>query len=126
MRSPLSQLRRSSPVWPGAIVLQSLRQLGHRRAGAPRDGLEDIAGGGETGFDAGVLRMDAARHHAANARDQIGLLRCIAMMQVEVPTTLTTSPSRHPAPMASQCASNAPTGIGMPARKPELRRPLRA
>ena len=29
--------------------------------------------------------------------------------------TLTTSPSRTPAPMASQCASNAPTGIGMPA-----------
>ena len=42
------------------------------------------------------------------------------MMQVEVPTTLTTSPRRTPAPMASQCASNAPTGIGMPARSPSF------
>ena len=42
----------------------------------------------------------------------------MAMMQVEVPTTLTTSPSRHPAPRASQWASNAPTGIGMPGRRP--------
>ena len=42
----------------------------------------------------------------------------MAMMQVDVPTTFTTSPSRQPAPIASQCASNAPTGIGMPARSP--------
>ena len=42
----------------------------------------------------------------------------MAMMQVEVPTTLTTSPSRQPAPMASQWASKAPTGMGMPARRP--------
>ena len=42
----------------------------------------------------------------------------IAMMQVDVPTTLTTSPSRHPAPSASQCASNAPTGTGIPACSP--------
>src|SRR5207302_2230164 len=42
----------------------------------------------------------------------------IAMMQVDVPTTLTTSPSLQPAPIASQCASNAPTGIGMPALRP--------
>ena len=54
-----------------------------------------------------------------------------AMMQVEVPMTLTTSPRRTPAPMASQWASNAPTGIGMPARSPSLsahagaRRPAR-
>ena len=48
----------------------------------------------------------------------------MAMMQVEVPTTLTTSPSRTPAPMASQCASKAPTGMGMPALEAELRRPL--
>ena len=41
-------------------------------------------------------------------------------MQVEVPTTLTTSPSRTPAPMASQCASKAPTGMGMPARRPSF------
>ena len=43
-----------------------------------------------------------------------------AMMHVDVPITLTTSPSRTPAPIASQCASNAPTGIGMPARSPIL------
>src|SRR5947199_3838245 len=43
-----------------------------------------------------------------------------AMMQVEVPTTLTTSPSLAPAPMASQCASNAPTGIGIPGRSPSF------
>src|SRR5450432_3669637 len=36
------------------------------------------------------------------------------MMQVEVPTILTTSPSDAPAPSASQWASNAPTGIGIP------------
>ncbi len=44
----------------------------------------------------------------------------IAMMQVEVPTTFTTSPVRAPAPTASQCASNAPTGIGIPARSPSF------
>jgi hypothetical protein len=37
-------------------------------------------------------------------------------MQVEVPITLTTSPRRMLAPMASQCASKAPVGMGMPAR----------
>ena len=42
------------------------------------------------------------------------------MMQVDVPTTFTTSPSRMPDPTASQCASNAPTGIGMPARNPSF------
>src|ERR1039457_4213511 len=44
------------------------------------------------------------------------------MMHVDVPTTLTTSPSLTPAPIASQCASNAPTGIGMPARSPNFPR----
>lgn len=42
----------------------------------------------------------------------------IAIVQVAVPTTFTTSPSAIPAPIASQCASNAPTGIGIPARSP--------
>src|SRR5712671_2060590 len=46
------------------------------------------------------------------------VLSDIAMMHVDVPITLTTSPSLHPAPIASQCASNAPTGIGIPAFKP--------
>ena len=46
------------------------------------------------------------------------------MMQVEVPTTLTTSPLRQPAPMASQCASKAPTGIGMPRFQAQLFRPF--
>ena len=40
------------------------------------------------------------------------------IMQVDVPTTLTISSLRQPAPMASQCASKAPTGMGMPAFKP--------
>ena len=44
----------------------------------------------------------------------------IPMMQVEVPTTLTMSSVRQPAPMASQCASKAPTGIGMPALRPSF------
>ena len=42
----------------------------------------------------------------------------IAMMQVEVPMTLTTSPRPTPAPTASQWASSAPTGIGMPGDNP--------
>ena len=42
------------------------------------------------------------------------------MMQVDVPTTFTTSPSRIFEPIASQCASNAPTGIGIPARSPSF------
>ncbi len=42
------------------------------------------------------------------------------MMQVEVPMTLTTSSQRQPAPIASQCASKAPTGMGIPARKPSF------
>ena len=46
------------------------------------------------------------------------------MMQVEVPITFTTSPSFTPAPMASQCASNAPTGIGIPGAQPKFAGPL--
>ena len=46
------------------------------------------------------------------------------MMHVDVPTTFTTSPACTPAPIASQWASNAPTGIGMPSRKTEPGRPL--
>ena len=44
----------------------------------------------------------------------------IPMMQVDVPTTLTTSSVPHPAPIASQCASNAPTGIGIPGFRPSF------
>ena len=47
-------------------------------------------------------------------------LSLIAMMHVDVPTTFTTSPMRTPAPIASQWASNAPVGIGMPARRPSF------
>jgi hypothetical protein len=39
---------------------------------------------------------------------------------VAVPMTLTMSPSATPAPIASQCASNAPTGIGIPALRPSF------
>src|SRR5579872_210027 len=42
------------------------------------------------------------------------------MMQVDVPITFTTSPSLAPAPIASQWASRAPTGIGMPERRPSF------
>ncbi len=42
------------------------------------------------------------------------------MMQVEVPTTFTISSVRQPAPIASQWASKAPTGMGMPALSPSL------
>src|SRR5205809_1146793 len=42
------------------------------------------------------------------------------MMQVDVPITFTMSSVRQPAPIASQCASNAPTGIGTPAFNPSL------
>ena len=59
------------------------------------------------------------RHHTAYSGNQSGFSP-MAMMQVDVPTTFTTSPRRTPAPMASQCASNAPTGIGMPARSPSF------
>ena len=44
----------------------------------------------------------------------------IPMMHVEVPTTFTISSVRQPAPIASQCASKAPTGIGMPAFRPSF------
>ena len=35
---------------------------------------KDVAGCRESGFDAGVLRMHAARHHAADAGHQLGVL----------------------------------------------------
>src|SRR5271155_531728 len=44
----------------------------------------------------------------------------IPIMQVEVPTTFTMSSVLQPAPMASQCASNAPTGIGIPDFNPSF------
>jgi len=40
------------------------------------------------------------------------------MMHVDVPIPLTLSSVRQPAPIASQCASKAPTGMGMLARSP--------
>ena len=42
------------------------------------------------------------------------------MMQVEVPMTFTMSSVRQPAPTASQCASKAPTGIGIPGFNPSF------
>ena len=73
----------------------------------------------ESGFNARVQRMHAARHHSAHARHQLASC-AIAMTHVDVPTTFTTSPSRMLEPIASQCASNAPTGIGIPARNPSF------
>ena len=64
--------------------------------------------------------MDRSLARRRKRRESAPTFRAIAMMQVDVPTTLTTSPIRTPAPIASQCASNAPTGIGMPARRPSF------
>ena len=44
----------------------------------------------------------------------------IPIMHVDVPMTFTISSVRHPAPIASQCASKAPTGMGIPAGSPNF------
>ena len=60
---------------PGAIVFQALGKLGDRGSGAAGDGFEDVAGGGEAGFDAGVVGVHAAGDDAADAGDELGLFR---------------------------------------------------
>ena len=52
------------------IFLESYRELGDPGARARRNGFEDVAGRRQTCFNAGVLRMHAAGHHAANAGDE--------------------------------------------------------
>ncbi len=79
----------------GAIVLQAARKLGHRGAGAARDGFEDVAGGRKARFDAGVARDGPSPAPRRRRRESDPACSPIAMMQVEVPTTFTTSPSAH-------------------------------
>ena len=57
----------------GAVGFEALRQLGDLGAGAAGDGFKDVAGRGEAGLDAGVLRMHAAGDDAADAGDELGL-----------------------------------------------------
>ena len=101
----------------GAIGFEALGEVGDCDAGAAGDGFEDVAGGGEAGFDAGEAGWTLPGTTPQTPGTSSAFL-AMAMMQVEVPTTLTTSPSRQPAPMASQWASKAPTGMGMPAWRP--------
>ena len=118
VRSPLSQVRRRRPVWPARYCSRPFESSLHVGVGAPRDRLEDVARGRQA-----RPRCPRAsdRRCPARRRTRPGSGWCprpSAMMQVEVPTTFTTSPTRQPAPMASQWASKAPTGIGMPACRP--------
>jgi hypothetical protein len=59
----------------GTVAVEAFGEVGDGVAGAGGDGVEDVAGGGEAGFDAGELRMDAAGDDAADAGDEGGLLR---------------------------------------------------
>ncbi len=109
----------------GAVVVQSLGESAHgtfRRAG---DGVEDVAGGRRpasmpvycgciepctTPHTPGIKsRLARDRHDAGGGAHDI---HDIALANA--------------GPIASQCASNAPTGTGMPARRPKRLRPTRA
>ena len=59
----------------GAIGFEALGEVADFDARAARDGFEDVAGGGEAGFDAGEVGMDAARDDAADAGDEFGFFR---------------------------------------------------
>ena len=109
----------------GAIVFEALRRASATLMPARRAMASKMSPVAERPASMPVnCGMDAAGNDAADAGDRAAVSFAMAMMQVEVPTTLTTSPSRQPAPMASQWASNAPTGMGMPARRPSLVGPL--
>ena len=54
----------------GAIVFEALRELGDVGAGAACDGFEDVAGGGEAGFDAGVMRDARCRGRRRRRRER--------------------------------------------------------
>src|SRR5262249_45120500 len=58
----------------GAVVFETTGEVGYGGAGAFGDSVEDVAGGGEAGFDADVLRVDGTRDDAADAGDQRGLV----------------------------------------------------
>ena len=116
VRSPLSSSAAAGPSAP-ACTPSALRQRLHIRPRPPRNRLKDIP------------RRRQPRLNPVNPGCTLpgttpqtpgtsSVSRAIAMMHVDVPTTFTTSPSLHPAPIASQCASNAPTGIGISAFNP--------
>ena len=117
VRSPLSQVRCSRPVWPArydarpsesaATVVPARRAIASKMSPVAERPASIPVSAGCT--EPGTTPQSPGTHAA---------LSLTAMMQVEVPITLTTSPRRTPAPIASQCASKAPTGIGMPARSP--------
>ena len=71
VRSPLSHVMRSSPVWPGARSAPSPSASCATVVPARlRDRIEDIAGRRESRFDAGLAGVDRAGHNAAHAGDQ--------------------------------------------------------
>ena len=76
----------------GAVLFEAFGERGDGGSGAARDGVEDIAGGGESRFDAGEARDERSRGPRRTRRESDWAASPIAMMQVEVPTTLTTSP----------------------------------
>ncbi len=58
----------------GAVRRQALRERGDGRAGAPRDRVEDVAGGREARLDPGQRRVHRAGNDAAQARHARGLV----------------------------------------------------
>ena len=98
--------------------------MSHIGAGARGDRAENVAHGGKSGFDSCALgcTLPCTTPQTPGTRFTDGV---IPMMQVDVPTTFTMSSVRQPAPIASQCASKAPTGIGIPGLQSQLLRPVR-
>ena len=70
VRSPLSQVMPQQAGLPCPVPVESLREGGDGRARALRDGVEDVAGGRQSGLDAGLFGVDRARNDAADARNQ--------------------------------------------------------
>ncbi len=85
----------------GAVIFETARECSARSARAASDGVEDVADSGKSGFDAGHCGSTEPGTTPQTPGTRLALsLR--PMMQVDVPITLTTSPSSTPAPMASQ------------------------
>ena len=99
------------------VRLQTSRNARPPLIPAPRDSFKNISRGGEPGLNTS-FGMHRSGNDAANQNERVSSL--LAIMHVDVPTTFTTSPVRAPAPTASQCASNAPTGMGNASAKTEL------
>ena len=117
VRSPLSQVRRRRPVWPAlrcapSSVSAATVEPARRAMAAKTSPTADIPASMPTcagSTDPGTTPQTPGTSVCLSLRP---------MMQVEVPMTLTTSPRRMLAPMASQCASKAPVGMGIPAVRP--------